>query len=231
LPAPPTTDIVDPDLKDAKGYNIDLGYRGKVKNFIQFDISGFYLQYNNRVGTITPSGTNYRFITNVGASTSKGLETYIELNPIRAFTNSLHTDLILFSSYAYTDARYSGDHKDASTKNKKVENAPQDIIRAGISYGYKSFLITTQLSYVGEAFSDANNTIKPSANGNTGVIPSYTVTDITASYKFSKNFNLKTGVNNVGDKRYFTRRAGGYPGPGALPADGRTFFISVGAKF
>jgi hypothetical protein len=26
-------------------------------------------------------------------------------------------------------------------------------------------------------------------------------------------------------------RAGGYPGPGALPGDGRTFFISVGAKF
>jgi len=231
LQAPPTTDIVDPDLKDAKGYNIDLGFRGKVKNFLQFDISGFYLQYNNRVGTITPSGTNYRLITNVGASTSKGLETYIELNPIRAFTNSLHTDLILFSSYAYTDARYSGDHKDASTKNKKVENAPQDIIRAGISYGYKSFLITTQLSYVGEAFSDANNTIQPSANGNTGVIPSYSITDITASYKFSKNFNIKTGVNNVGDKRYFTRRAGGYPGPGALPADGRIFFISVGAKF
>ncbi len=231
LQAPPTTDIVDPDLKDAKGYNIDLGYRGKVKNFLQFDISGFYLQYNNRVGTITPSGTNYRLITNVGASTSKGLETYIELNPIRAFTNSLQTDLILFSSYAYTDARYSGDHKDASTKNKKVENAPQDIIRAGISYGYKSFLITTQLSYVGKAFSDANNTIQPSANGNTGVIPSYSVTDITASYKFSKNFNIKTGVNNVGDKRYFTRRAGGYPGPGALPADGRIFFISVGAKF
>ncbi|MFW1545048.1 TonB-dependent receptor domain-containing protein, partial [Vibrio parahaemolyticus] len=27
LQAPPTTDVVDPDLKDAKGYNIDLGYR------------------------------------------------------------------------------------------------------------------------------------------------------------------------------------------------------------
>lgn len=231
LQAPPTTDIVDPDLKDAKGYNIDLGYRGKVKNFLQFDLSVFYLQYNNRVGTISPTGKNYRLITNVGASTSKGLETYIEFNPIRAFTNSVHTDLILFSSYAYTDARYSGDHKDASTKNKKVENAPQDIIRAGISYGYKSFLITTQLSYVGEAFSDANNTLTASANGNTGRIPSYAITDLTTSYKFSKNFNIKTGVNNIGDKKYFTRRAGGYPGPGALPADGRTFFISIGAKF
>lgn len=231
LQAPPTTDIVDPDLKDARGYNIDLGYRGKVKNYLQFDISGFYLQYNNRVGTITPSGANYRLITNVGASTSKGLESYIEFNPVRAFTNSEHTDLILFSSYAYTDAKYSGNHKDANTKDKKVENAPQDILRAGISFGYKSFLFTTQLSHVGAAFSDANNTLAASANGNTGLIPSYTVTDLTASYKFSKNLNIKAGVNNVGDKRYFTRRAGGYPGPGALPADGRTFFISIGAKF
>ncbi len=230
LQAPPTTDIVDPDLKDAKGYNLDIGYRGKVKNYLQFDLSGFYLQYNNRVGTITPSGANYRLITNVGASSSKGLETYIELNPIRAFTNSRYTDLILFSSYAYTDARYSGDHKDANTKGKKVENAPQAILRTGISYGYKGFLFSTQLSHVSSAFSDANNTIAASANGNTGIIPAYTVLDITASYKFSKNLNLKAGINNLGDKRYFTRRAGGYPGPGALPADGRTFFISIGAK-
>lgn len=230
LQAPPTTDIVDTDLKDAKGYNIDLGYRGKVKNYLQFDISGFYLQYNNRVGTITPSGSNYRLITNVGASTSKGLETYFEFNPVRAFTNSNNTDLILFSSYAYTDARYSGNHQDANTKGKKVENAPQDILRAGISVGYKGFLITNQLSHVGTAFSDANNTVAPIANGNTGLIPSYTILDLTASYKFSKSLNIKVGINNMADVRYFTRRAGGYPGPGALPADGRNFFVSIGAK-
>ena len=231
LQAPPTTDLVDPNLRDAKGYNIDLGYRGKVKNYLQFDVSGFYLQYNNRVGTIIPSGSNYRLITNVGASRSKGLESYVEFNPVRAFTNSKYTDLILYSSYAFTDARYSGDHQDANTKGKKVENAPQDIIRAGISIGYKGFLITTQLSHVSAAFSDANNTIVPNANGNIGLIPSYTIIDLTGSYKFSKSLNIKGGINNLGDIRYFTRRSGGYPGPGALPADGRTFFLSLGAKF
>jgi Fe(3+) dicitrate transport protein len=231
LQAPPTTDIVDPDLKDAKGYNFDLGYRGKVKQILQFDISGFYLQYNNRVGTITPTGANYRLITNVGASTSKGIESYVEFNPVRAFSKSENTDLILFASYSYTDARYSGNHKDANTKGKKVENAPSNIFRGGISFGYKAFLFTTQLSAVGSTFSDANNTIIASANGNTGLIPSYTITDITASYKFSKSMNLKAGINNLLNERYFTRRAGGYPGPGALPADGRNFFVSIGAKF
>lgn len=231
LQAPPTTDVVDPDLKDAKGYNIDLGYRGKVKNFLQFDVSGFYLQYDNRVGTITVSGTpSYRLITNVGSSTSKGFEGYVEFNPIRAFGKSKHADLIIFSSYGYTDAKYSGDHKDASTKGKKVENAPTNIFRGGITGGYKGFLLTAQVSNIGETFSDANNTVAPTSNGNTGLIPSYTVTDLTATYKFSKGLNFKSGINNLFDERYFTRRAGGYPGPGALPADGRTFFISVGAK-
>ena len=230
LQAPPTTDIVDPDLKDAKGYNFDIGYKGKIKNYLQFDISGYYLQYNNRVGTLTPIAANYRLITNVGASTSNGIESYIEFNPARAFTNSKYTDLIIFSSYAYTNARYSGDHKDAVTKGKKVENAPQDIFRGGVSFGYRGFLFTAQLSYVGATFSDANNTATPTANGNTGLIPSYSITDITALYKFSKKINLRAGINNAWNEKYFTRRAGGYPGPGALPADGRNFFLSLSAK-
>jgi len=119
LQAPPTTDIVDPNLKDAKGYNADMGYRGKIKSFLQFDISLFYLNYNNRIGTITPAGKNYRLITNVGASNSKGLESYIEFNPIRAFTKSSKMDCILYASYSYTNASYSANHADASTKGKK----------------------------------------------------------------------------------------------------------------
>ena len=232
LQAPPTTDVIDQNLKDAKGYNFDLGYRGKVNDFLQFDISSFYLQYNNRIGTVTVTGTpSYRLVTNVGNSTSKGIESYIEFNLARLISKKKNTDLIIFGSYGYTDAKYSDDHKDASTKGKRVENAPKNIFRGGLTAGYKTFLLTGQLSHVGETFSDANNTLVSSVNGQTGLIPSYTVIDLTATYKFSKNYNIKAGINNLSDTRYFTRRAGGYPGPGALPADGRTFFLSVGAKF
>ena len=114
---------------------------------------------------------------------------------------------------------------------KKVENAPANIFRGGISAGYKDFLLTGQVSYVGETFSDANNTVTPTANFQNGLIPSYTITDLTATYKFNKGLNLKAGINNLADTHYFTRRAGGYPGPGAMPADGRNFFVSLGAKF
>ena len=40
-----------------------------------------------------------------------------------------------------------------------------------------------------------------------------------------------TGINNLFNVTYFTRRAGGYPGPGALPADARSFFITMSATF
>lgn len=230
LQAPPSTNVVDPDLKDARGYNIDLGYRGKVRNFLQFDVSAFYLQYNNRIGTV-PQGP-VSLVTNVGNSTSKGIETYAEFNPVRAFTKNTNADLIIFSSYSYVDARYTKDNEKVAlpVKGKKVENAPSHIFRGGISAGYKGFLLTGQVSYVGETYSDATNTVKPTANWQNGLIPSYTVADLTASYKFSKGLNIKAGVNNLFDERYFTRRAGGYPGPGALPADGRNFFVSLGAK-
>ncbi len=231
LQAPPTTDIIDDNLKDAKGYNIDIGYRGKIKNYIQFDVSGFYLQYNNRIGTITPTGTSVRLVTNVGSSTSKGFEGYAEINPIKALVKNNKFDMIIFGSYSYTNAIYSGDHKDASTKGKRVENAPKNIFRGGVTLGYKELLFTTQLSSVGATYSDANNTETPTANAQNGLIPSYTVADISAAYKLVKGIKIKAGLNNVFNTTYFTRRAGGYPGPGALPADGRTFFVSVGAKF
>jgi Fe(3+) dicitrate transport protein len=231
LQAAPTTDVVDPNLTDSKGYNIDFGYRGTVKNYLQFDISTYYLQYGNRTGAITPTGASYRLITNVGTSHSKGVETFVEFNPIKALQRKTDWELSIFTSYSYTHAKYSNNHKDANTKGKYLENTPQNIMRGGISVGYKKLLFTTQVSYTDKAYADANNTVTASTNGQNGVIPSYTITDLTVSYPFKKILTIKAGINNLTDEVYFTRRAGGYPGPGALPADGRTAFVTLSARF
>jgi Fe(3+) dicitrate transport protein len=244
LSAPPTTDVIDQNLRDAKGFNADLGIRGKLAEYLFFDVSTYWLQYNNRVGTLSQQrldGSFYNFRTNVGNSSAKGIESIIDFNPTKLFFGNSGWEMGLFLSYAYNDARYgnfkvvtrSSDNKlvENNLKNKKVENAPEQILRTGLTLGYKKISLTTQYSHVGEAFSDANNTVQPSINGNNGLIPSYDLIDLTAIYTINTRFNLKTGVNNLTDARYFTRRAGGYPGPGALPADGRTWFITLSAKF
>ena len=83
----------------------------------------------------------------------------------------------------------------------------------------------------GRIFTDANNTTTPSANGVTGILDNYRVFDLSTEYKFLKNYNIRAGINNLFDEEYATRLSSGYPGPGILPGEGRTFYISIGAKF
>ncbi|MCA0364827.1 MAG: TonB-dependent receptor [Bacteroidetes bacterium] len=244
LTPPATTDIIDQNLQDARGYNFDFGYRGKAGNYLNFDVDYFFVNYNNRIGTITQTNTSnqrYQFRTNLGRSVSQGFEGYIEFDPITAFFKKSKVGYIsLFASVAYIDATYK-DFKTTSVVNgqivegnlsgKKVENAPGKINRFGATYYKKGFSITWQLSDIGKAYADASNTEVANAAATTGVIPAYTVQDLSASLKFAKHYNIKGGINNLTDERYFTRRAGGYPGPGILPADGRTFYLSAGIKF
>lgn len=241
LTTPPTTDIIDPNLTDATGLNIDFGYRGNLKSYLIFDVSAFHLTYDNRVGTIKQQredGTFYNLRTNVGSSIAKGIEAFGELN----ITNALNIqsklgELSVFASYAFNDARYdnfkvvsvlNNQLSETNYKDKKVEYAPENILRAGITYAFKGFTTTVQYSYTDEVFTDANNTVEPTANAQNGLVPSYSILDATLSYRHKSGLSVKTGVNNLTNEYYFTRRAGGYPGPGVLPADGRTFFATVG---
>jgi Fe(3+) dicitrate transport protein len=68
------------------------------------------------------------------------------------------------------------------------------------------------------------------ANATRGIIPTYSVMDISASYQF-KWLRLQAGVNNLTDNSYFTRRATGYPGPGIIPASPRSFYVALRFRF
>ncbi len=244
LTPPATSDIIDENLKDARGYNFDFGYRGKVGNYLNFDVDYFYVNYDNRIGTITQTNAEnqrYQFRTNLGRSVSQGFEGYVEFDPVTAFFKKSKIGYVsVFASVAYIDATYrdfkttsvvNGQVVEGNLSGKRVENAPRKINRFGVTYNKKGFSATWQLSDIGKAYADASNTEAANSAATTGVIPAYTVQDLSASFKFLKHYNLKAGVNNLTDERYFTRRAGGYPGPGLMPADGRTFYVSAGVKF
>ena len=232
-----TTEIIDPNLKDASGFNADFGYRGSVKNYLTFDVGLFYLQYDNRIGTLTQNGSPFK--TNIGNSVSKGIESYIEINPIKIFTDNFKFGSIsFFASNSFTDAKYVKWNNPAiasdpakSIENKRVENASQQIHRFGATYYLKGFSLTFQSSTVGDVYTDAANTETPNSTGTIGKISGYRVMDASFSYKFLERYNLRAGVNNLTDTKYTTRRAGGYPGPGLMPGNGRTVFVSIGASF
>lgn len=232
-----TTEIIDPNLKDASGFNADFGYKGTVKNYLNFDVGVFYLFYNNRIGTLTQNEVPFK--TNIGSSVSKGVESYIEINPIKIFTNnSKFGSISFFASNSFINAKYVkwnnasiANDPTKSIENKRVENAPKQIHRFGATYYLKGFSATFQFSSVGDVYTDAANTEKANSTGTIGKLSGYQVMDASCSYKFLERYNLKAGVNNLTDAKYATRRAGGYPGPGIMPGNGRTVFVSIGASF
>jgi len=251
LTPPASTDIVDPNLKDADGFNFDLGYRGTLFDVLNFDVNYFYLRYNNRIGGLRkysnndPTQGTYLYRTNLGESINKGFEGYADINISKAFKiNNQIGAFHFFATISDINAKYanfeitktSGSAPNViitteNLKGKRVEYAPSFIYNFGLTWDYKNFSTTLQNRRSGLVYTDANNTENPSANGVTGKLEGYKVYDLSMEYSFlGKKLNVRGGINNLNNTVYATRRSSGYPGPGILPNEGRSFYLSIGAK-
>lgn len=227
---------VDPDIGDERGYNIELGMRGASFGLLNYDLSLFYLSYQDRIGTVLRSEPNpnfnnlvnrtFRFRTNIADAQIYGLETYAEIDLLRGLINRESKNRFsVFVNLAIIDAEYATS-EEPGIKGNKVELVPKVNLKTGATLRVGDAEIAYQYSFVDEQFSDASNALR-TATAIEGLIPAYRVMDLSAKYVFNR-YRLEAGVNNLTDEIYFTRRATGYPGPGIIPSAGRNFYVSVG---
>ena len=235
-----TTETIDQAMKDVTGYSSEAGIKGNFYHrnmLVAFDINAFYIRYNNKVGTLLLNGNPYK--TNIGDLESKGIEFYTELtllNPL--FNDSKKSEqLNLYLSGTVLDARYKrwnnpsiAGNELTSILGKKAEYAPDKILRAGLEYKYNGFAFHYQLQYTSACFADAANTLLPNATATVGLIPEYTIHDAGLSLTWLENYQIKFGVNNIFNEINIIRRSGGYPGPGALTNQGRSFYMTLTIK-
>ncbi|WPR73248.1 TonB-dependent receptor [Flavobacterium sp. NG2] len=229
---------IDPNITDEKGYTSDIGIRGQISDILTFDTSVYGLYYNDKIAeylSTNPNGSGalVRYRSNVGTALTYGIETMFDWSLSKTwFHDNDHFIWNAFSNIAVTDSQYL--KSDApNIESNKVEFVPLLNIKTGTSLGYKNFLSSIQFSYVSSQYTDANNT-KTDVNDNTygifGEIPAYYVADFSTSYKWN-HFKLEAGITNLTNNSYFTRRATGYPGPGIIPSDSRTFYTTLEFTF
>lgn len=228
-----TLERANKDLKDAFGYNAELGIGGRIKDKVKYDFTLFQIQYNNRLGNLVlvENGSNYIYKTNIGKSQTNGIELYTEVVPIK-------TSKILLSFFTATSlmkATYQNARLAVGTENKdisgnEVESVPRWISRNGMNISYKTFTAALQYSYVTKTFSDPFDTETPTANGAKGIVPAYGIWDFNVSYRFENRFILRGGINNLTNNQYFTKRPLFYPGPGIWSSDGIGLVLSLGVK-
>lgn len=219
---------IDPHLRDAHGTNADLGWRGTLADDrVRFDVGAFRLTYDDRVGLVSrtdAAGVVFTERTNVANSVHRGVESYVEVTPVasRAPDGAPRGAVTVFNSLALTDARYTT----GEFQGKRVEYAPRVVERVGLTLARGPLATTFLTSYVSRSYGDANNTVR-SEDAVVGLVPAYTVLDWSASAAVSRGWRVQAGVNNVTDRYYFTRRTDEYPGPGIIPALGRSVYLSL----
>nr|WP_035678138.1 TonB-dependent receptor [Flavobacterium limnosediminis] len=222
------------DITDEKGYTADIGARGRLFDKVTFDISGFALYYDQKIGeyvTRNPNGAagDVRYRDNIGTAITYGFETMLDWNIGKTFfAENENFVWNMFSNVSVTESEYL-ESDQPNIKGNKVEFVPLYNVKIGMGVGYKNFLSSLQFTHVSSQFTDADN--HPTDNNDNiygifGEIPSYYVMDFSAAYKW-KRFKLEAGINNLTDNWYFTRRATGYPGPGIIPSEPRVFYTTL----
>ena len=233
---------VDPEITDESGFTSDFGIRGRIGESISFDIGGFGLLYDNRIGEVLRAETRInadgneeetgrvvRYRGNIGKAFMYGLESLVEVNVLPLFGyKDRDLRLSLFTNTAFTKSDYI-DSQIPGVEENEVEFVPQLNLKTGLNFGFQNLVGSIQYTYVSEQFTDASNAgqnFNDNQSGIRGAIPAYDILDLSLSWSYKK-FTIESGINNVLDSWYFTRRATGYPGPGIIPSPPRTFYATL----
>ncbi|MCB9245658.1 MAG: TonB-dependent receptor [Flavobacteriales bacterium] len=227
------TFLIDPNIQDESGYTLDLGIRGRINKRVTFDFSAYSMRYNDRIGTIlVEEGPNKgdRLRKNIGDARITGLETFADIKLLATQGDSARFKLNVFGNFALTHSEYI-ESEENNVSGRRVEFVPLLNLKTGLRFGYRNITGSLQYTYLSQQFTDAENTAitweGDSREGIVGEIPAYSVWDLSLAYKW-KQLRFESGINNLLNRSYFTRRASGYPGPGIIPSEPRSGYFTLG---
>ena len=220
---------INPNIKDENGISSDIGLKGRFKDYLSLDLSLFNLLYNDRIGFTQRAykdGSVKSERGNVGDAEIIGFESIVEFNLDKLiFERNKKIEISFFFNLSSINSEYVNSET-PGVIGKKVEFIPSQNYKLGGRVGYKNLFLSLQLTKLGDQFTDASNATLSNLSGVIGKIPGYQVIDLVMNYKTGK-FKIETGINNLGNEIYFTRRATGYPGPGIIPSPPRNYYMTL----
>jgi Fe(3+) dicitrate transport protein len=237
--APPRTeDIINNntggsiDLDPELSWNYEAGVRSIPHRGVRLEATYFRMDYENQIVPASLAGGVGATLTNGGETLHQGLE----------FTGRLDTGALLQSRHnfyvrtAYTflpDSKFTGTRFSSvsgfgavSVSGNRLPYAPQHMLNASVGYSNPLGLDTfIEAVHVSSQFGDDLNTIEPTADGQRGLIPGFTVWNATGNYRVeSMHTTFFITVKNLFNDLYIVDRT-----RGILPGSPR--LLQAGMKF
>ncbi|GAB3051331.1 TonB-dependent receptor family protein [Stenotrophomonas tumulicola] len=189
---------------------------------LRAEMTVFKMRFDNQI--LQVPGITPPTFQNIGATDHKGVETALEYH---FSEDSTLAGLELFANYTWTKAiQQSGD-----ARGLDVPFYSRDTDSIGARYQYEAWTFNVSSTHQGGQFSDAANTWQESADARVGRVPGVRLWNAQASWTLPwlQETDIAVGVNNLADKRWYTRNVDG--NAGRMVAAPRTFYVQGNYRF
>ena len=196
--------LTDQQLDGERSTNFELGLRGKA-GALSYEVAAFAMNFSNQV--VTGNSDPNLSQSNSGKTEHRGMEFLLSYELGGGFSLDTNATWVPTSEF-----------KSGENAGNRLPYAPKFI--ANVAFNYQLEQLTAALSahHRGEQYGDPTNQVEIPTNAAGGIwgglLPSYTVLDLTAQYNLADNVSVFGAVKNLTDKRYITGlRQGIYVGP------------------
>jgi Fe(3+) dicitrate transport protein len=200
-------------LEPELSWNYELGIRANLTSYFYFELTGFLLDFSNQIIPVSESsGGSGTGLVNGGETLHRGIEGSVHLD----LHSMIKTDyqLSIVASGTYSNAIYSNDRfitandELINIKDNRLPYSPEITFSGSLLFKTPAGIgLQFAGNYVGEQFTDQLNTTSPSPDGQTGLMPSFIVFDLTGSYEVTQlNTIIFVSIKNLFDERYIAGR-------------------------
>jgi Fe(3+) dicitrate transport protein len=191
-------------LKPELAKTAELGARWKTGE-LSAEITAFKLKFDNQI--IQLPGITPATFQNIGATKHDGVETAVDYSFDDA---GALAGLNVFANYTYTKAIQDS----GATSGLDVPFYSRNTDTVGARYKIGAWTANLSSTHQSKQYSDTANTVAEAANGGVGEVPGFRLWNAQLGWKLpgKPGYEVMAGVNNLADKRYYTRNVDGNAG-------------------
>ncbi|WP_339857765.1 TonB-dependent receptor family protein [Pseudohongiella acticola] len=196
--------LTDQNLDGERSTNYELGIRG-AEGPLSYEVAAFAMDFSNQV--VTGNSNPNLSQSNAGETEHYGMEFALGYDFGMGF--SVDSNATWVPTSEFETGAFAGN---------RLPYAPKLLANLGLNYRMDRLQASLTAHHRGEQYADPSNQVDlpTGAAGGIwgGLLPAYTVVDLTAQYAIAQGFDVFGAVKNIADKKYIAGlRQGIYVGP------------------
>jgi Fe(3+) dicitrate transport protein len=207
----PTDPRFQPVSAERSG-NYEVGVRSAPLRFLRLDATGFWINFRNQIVPGASVGQPQFTWANAGSTLNGGLEINARLS-LDEFLPAGHS---LFANIAYTwlaTAKFTSDQIDGgiNVNGNRLPYAPGHLFHPAVFYRHRQgWNLSLSWDSIARQYADDRNTIVPSPDGSTGLIPQFTTMQASLNVPIgATGLALFVSAANLTDRIFMASRVDG----------------------